>query len=57
MRNEWFNGQMDAWKDGWVNGRMDGTVTPNVVIEWLAFLFRIRKVCGSILAPQTGYPG
>jgi hypothetical protein len=28
----------------------------NVVIEWLAFLLRIREVPGSNLGPETGYP-
>jgi hypothetical protein len=27
-----------------------------VTIEWLAFLFRIRKVRGSNIGPETGYP-
>jgi hypothetical protein len=31
-------------------------VSPNVVVEWLAFLLRIREVPGSNLGPETGYP-
>jgi len=32
------------------------TFTPNVVIEWLTILLRIREVPGSNLGPETGYP-
>jgi hypothetical protein len=28
----------------------------NVVVEWLAFLLRIREVPGSDLGPETSYP-
>jgi hypothetical protein len=30
--------------------------TPNVMVEWLTLLFRIREVPGSNLGPETGYP-
>jgi hypothetical protein len=29
---------------------------PNVVVEWLTLLLRIREVPGSNLGPDTGYP-
>jgi hypothetical protein len=29
---------------------------PNVVVEWLAFLLRIREIPGSNLGPETGCP-
>jgi hypothetical protein len=29
---------------------------PNIVVEWLALLVRIREVPGSNLGLQTGYP-
>jgi hypothetical protein len=32
------------------------TAKPNVVVEWLAFLFRIREVLGSNIGLETGYP-
>jgi hypothetical protein len=32
------------------------TITPNVMVEWLTFLLRIREVLGSNLGPETGYP-
>jgi hypothetical protein len=28
--------------------------TPNIVVEWLTLLFRIMKVRGSNLVPDTG---
>jgi hypothetical protein len=28
---------------------------PNVVVEWLTFLFRIRKVSGSNFVLEAGY--
>jgi hypothetical protein len=31
-------------------------VRPNVLVEWLAFLLRIREVSSLNLGPQTGYP-
>jgi hypothetical protein len=31
--------------------------TPNVVVEWLTLLLRIREVPGSNFGPLTGYPG
>jgi hypothetical protein len=31
-------------------------ITPNVVVEWLTILLRIREVPGSNLGPGTGYP-
>jgi hypothetical protein len=34
----------------------DNNSKPNVVVEWLAFLFRIRQVPDSNLCPQNGYP-
>jgi hypothetical protein len=30
--------------------------SPNVVVEWLTLLLRIRKLSGSNLGPETGYP-
>jgi hypothetical protein len=32
------------------------TYKPNVMVEWLALLLHIRKVPGSNLGLQTGYP-
>jgi hypothetical protein len=29
---------------------------PNVVVEWLTFLFRIREAPSSNLGPYIGYP-
>jgi hypothetical protein len=31
------------------------TNLPNVTVEWLALLLRIRKVSGSNLGPETGF--
>jgi hypothetical protein len=31
-------------------------ISTNVVAEWLTLLFRIRKVPGSTLGLETGYP-
>jgi hypothetical protein len=31
-------------------------VSPNVVVDWLRFMFRIREVPGPSLGPETGYP-
>jgi hypothetical protein len=31
-------------------------IEPNVVVEWLTFLLRIREVPGSNLGPELGYP-
>jgi hypothetical protein len=31
-------------------------IRPNVMVEWLALLLRIREVPGSNLGPETGYP-
>jgi hypothetical protein len=31
-------------------------VTPNVIVEWLTILLRIREVSGSNLGPETSYP-
>jgi hypothetical protein len=30
--------------------------SPNVVVEWLTLLLRIREISGSNLGPKTGYP-
>jgi hypothetical protein len=30
-------------------------VLPNVVVEWLTLLLRIREVLGSNLGPENGY--
>jgi hypothetical protein len=32
------------------------TDTPNVVVEWLTFLIRIREIPDSNLSQDTGYP-
>jgi hypothetical protein len=32
------------------------TERPNVVVEWLTLLLRIREVQGSNLGPETVYP-
>jgi hypothetical protein len=32
------------------------TRKPNVVVEWLTLLLRIREVMGSNFVPETGYP-
>jgi hypothetical protein len=31
-------------------------VKPNVMVEWLTLLLRIREVPGSNLSPEAGYP-
>jgi hypothetical protein len=31
-------------------------LTPNIMVEWLAFLLRIWEVPGSNSYPETGYP-
>jgi hypothetical protein len=31
-------------------------ILPNVVVEWLTLILRIREGPGSILGPATGYP-
>jgi hypothetical protein len=30
--------------------------SPNVVVEWLTLLLRIREISGSNFGPKTGYP-
>jgi hypothetical protein len=32
------------------------TAAPNIMVEWLTLLLRIRKASGSILGPATVYP-
>jgi hypothetical protein len=40
---------------GTVNGTEELYETPNVVVEWLTLLLRIRETPGSNLGPETGY--
>jgi hypothetical protein len=41
---------------GFVVGKeVRGHVLPNIVVEWLTLLLRIREVPGSNLGPQTGH--
>jgi hypothetical protein len=42
---------LTLWNDG-----LFQIILPNIVVEWLTFLLRIREVSGSNLGPQTGYP-
>jgi hypothetical protein len=37
-------------------GSLEHEVSPNVAVEWLTHLLRIRKVPGSNLGPETRYP-
>jgi hypothetical protein len=32
------------------------SVSPNVVVQWLTLLLRIRDLQGSYIGPKTGYP-
>jgi hypothetical protein len=34
---------------------VSSSVTPNMVVEWLTLLLRIREIPGSNLHPETGY--